>query len=179
MCSLCMTVCPNRANQMYTVEPMLVDLPTLCVDESELMVSGTMQFATEQRYQIVNIADFCNECGNCTTFCPTSGAPYRDKPRVHLSQDGFDNATYDSFFIRKTPDRTEVKARFDGTMHSLEMVGHDVRYRGQGVLVLFDQNLKMREATPLDDMRDGTEVDLSIAAQMLVIARAASVVPSK
>ena len=68
MCSLCVTVCPNRANQMYTVEPFRVELPTLAVQGGELMVEGTRTFAVTQPYQIVNLADFCNECGNCTTF---------------------------------------------------------------------------------------------------------------
>ncbi|MEA2114166.1 MAG: hypothetical protein U9P36_02130 [Thermodesulfobacteriota bacterium] len=36
-------------------------------------------------YQVINIPDFCNECGNCKTFCPTAGAPYRSKSHVHIS----------------------------------------------------------------------------------------------
>ena len=32
------------------------------------------------------LTDFCNECGNCVTFCPTSGEPYRDKPRLYLDR---------------------------------------------------------------------------------------------
>jgi putative selenate reductase len=65
LCALCVTVCPNRANVLYEVEP------------------GAGAFA--QRYQTANVADLCNGCGNCAAFCPTGGAPYRDKPRVCLS----------------------------------------------------------------------------------------------
>ncbi len=42
-----------------------------------------------QRVQVANIVDWCNECGNCTAFCPTSGSPYRDKPRLCLSDESF------------------------------------------------------------------------------------------
>ncbi|MBU4446066.1 hypothetical protein KJ656_13470, partial [bacterium] len=49
-------------------------------------------FKIKQPYQVLNIDDFCNECGNCTTFCPTSGAPYKDKPKVFLSEKSFRNA---------------------------------------------------------------------------------------
>jgi len=67
LCALCVTVCPNRANVLYEVEP---------------AKSG---FA--QRFQTANVVDFCNACGNCTAFCPTSGSPYRDKPRICLSEE--------------------------------------------------------------------------------------------
>ena len=54
VCENCVDVCPNRANISLFIE----GSPTP---------------------QIVHIDDLCNECGNCTTFCPWSGEPYRDK----------------------------------------------------------------------------------------------------
>jgi putative selenate reductase len=66
-CGLCVSVCPNLALQTYEVDP---------------GVSGL-----RQRYQVAVIADLCNECGNCTTFCPTSGRPYRDKPRLFIDRE--------------------------------------------------------------------------------------------
>ncbi len=65
-CSLCVSVCPNLALQTYEIDP---------------AASGL-----RQRYQVAVIADLCNECGNCTTFCPTSGRPYRDKPRLFVDR---------------------------------------------------------------------------------------------
>jgi putative selenate reductase len=177
MCSLCVTVCPNRANQMYVIEPLRVDLPALCVDGGELIVAGTNTFEVTQPYQIVNVADFCNECGNCTTFCPTSGAPYRDKPRVHLRDEGFEKAEYDAYRIRGKGNGLEVLAKLDGSRHSLEIEGDSVRYRGQGVLVLFDGKLGMKEADAVEELAEGTEVDLSVAARMMVLARAGGVLP--
>ncbi|MBW8384158.1 MAG: hypothetical protein K0M69_16760, partial [Youngiibacter sp.] len=31
----------------------------------------------------------CNECGNCTFFCPHSGEPYRDKFTVFWTEEDF------------------------------------------------------------------------------------------
>jgi putative selenate reductase len=67
-CSLCVSVCPNLALQTYEVDP---------------ATSGL-----SQRYQVAVIDNLCNECGNCTTFCPTSGRPYRDKPRLYIDPEG-------------------------------------------------------------------------------------------
>ena len=66
-CGLCVSVCPNLALQTYEIDPAASPL--------------------QQRYQVAVIADLCNECGNCTTFCPTSGRPYRDKPRLFVDRE--------------------------------------------------------------------------------------------
>lgn len=61
-CGLCINVCPNRANIMVRAG---------------------------EKIQIVHIDDYCNECGNCATFCPYDGAPYRDKFTVFYLQDEY------------------------------------------------------------------------------------------
>jgi putative selenate reductase len=70
-CGLCVSVCPNLALQTYEIDP---------------AASGL-----RQRYQVAVIADLCNECGNCTTFCPTSGEPYRDKPRLFVGRGEYES----------------------------------------------------------------------------------------
>ncbi|NLF34806.1 MAG: FAD-dependent oxidoreductase, partial [Clostridiales bacterium] len=54
ICELCVEVCPNRANL-------------------SVLVPGAAE------PQVVHVDAMCNECGNCATFCPYEGAPYRDK----------------------------------------------------------------------------------------------------
>lgn len=39
---------------------------------------------------LLNIANYCNECGNCNTFCPTNRAPYKEKPKFWLTKQSFD-----------------------------------------------------------------------------------------
>jgi putative selenate reductase len=82
VCNICVTVCPNRANVALKAEPVSYPLQTILADGS-IETSGQIELT--QAYQIINIPDFCNECGNCKTFCPTSGAPYFAKSHVHLS----------------------------------------------------------------------------------------------
>ncbi len=82
ICNICVTVCPNRANVALKADPAAYPLQTICADGS-IETSG--RIALTQPYQVINIPDFCNECGNCKTFCPTSGAPCFAKSHVHLS----------------------------------------------------------------------------------------------
>ncbi len=92
VCDICVTVCPNRANYGYTVEPFEVKLQKAVNDNGKIKIVDDGIFKIEQPYQVLNIDEFCNECGNCATFCPTSGAPYKDKPRVFLTEKIFRNA---------------------------------------------------------------------------------------
>ena len=49
--------------------------------------------------QILHVDDFCNECGNCATFCVHQGKPYADKPRLFLEEPGFHLEDDSAFFI--------------------------------------------------------------------------------
>ena len=96
-CSICVGVCPNLA--LFTYE-------------------------TDQRaqpYQVALLADLCNECGNCTTFCPTSGAPYRDKPRLYLNREDFEAQQDNAFMILRNDEHWAIEARWEGTTEHLEL----------------------------------------------------------
>lgn len=107
VCNVCTTVCPNRANVALLSLPMPHPVQVAVRDGDGVRVETLSNRRLEQSYQIVNIADACNECGNCATFCPSAGAPYRDKPRIHLSRESFDNAP-DGYLIA-SPARLEGK----------------------------------------------------------------------
>ena len=53
VCENCADSCPNRANVVVKL--------------------------ADGRHQIVHIDKMCNECGNCTQFCPYASEPCRDK----------------------------------------------------------------------------------------------------
>jgi len=88
-CSVCVGVCPNMANITYLSEPRSFTIHTISRKNGELEIQASGELNIEQNSQVLNIADLCNECGNCTTFCPTSGDPYLDKPRFHLSRTSY------------------------------------------------------------------------------------------
>jgi putative selenate reductase len=98
ICNVCVTVCPNRANVSYTVEPMEYLLQKAINRDGKIEIIEDKPFRLTQSYQVINIADFCNECGNCRTFCPTAGAPYKDKPKICLTEESF-RAEPNGFFI--------------------------------------------------------------------------------
>ncbi len=98
-CSLCVGVCPNLAILTYASEPMAVDLPVLRVEAGRVWVEPARGFRVEQRLQVAVLTDFCNECGNCATFCPTAGKPYRDKPRLYLDRADFEAQEDDAFMV--------------------------------------------------------------------------------
>jgi putative selenate reductase len=69
VCEICTEVCPNRANVAVRVPG----------------------FADER--QIVHLDGLCNECGDCATFCPHAGLPYRDKVTVFWTREDFDGSS--------------------------------------------------------------------------------------
>jgi len=103
-CSLCVGVCPNLALQTYETDP------------SDSIV--------QQRYQVAVLADLCNECGNCTTFCPASGRPYRDKPRLFLDRKDFEAEDDNAFMIFRNDGDWSMDARYRGKTHHLDLVGN-------------------------------------------------------
>ncbi len=99
ICNICTTVCPNFANRSYEIEPIKYNLQKVVNSGNgnyQIVEDGI--FEVKQRHQIINIANFCNECGNCNTFCPTNSAPYKEKPKLYLTQESFYNAAEGYWF---------------------------------------------------------------------------------
>jgi putative selenate reductase len=69
ICEVCAEVCPNRAN----------------------VAIAAGGFADPR--QIVHLDGLCNECGNCGTFCPHAGLPYKDKITIFWTREDFDDST--------------------------------------------------------------------------------------
>lgn len=79
-CGKCVDVCPNRANVAIDIS-----------DFRELF---------DDAYQIVHIDAYCNECGNCASFCPHElGRPYKDKFTVFSSYEDLKSSVNDGVFI--------------------------------------------------------------------------------
>ena len=78
-CNLCVTVCPNGAF-------MKVRSPEAIKEE----IGGS-------RFQYLVMAELCNECGNCLTFCPEEGDPAMIKPKLFMDVSRFDGAEGQAF----------------------------------------------------------------------------------
>lgn len=88
-CNKCVDVCPNRAN-----------------------VAIDMRFSeyTDDPFQILHLDAFCNECGNCASFCNHMGRPYKDKFTLFSRMDDFKDSTNSGFYV----EADKVLVRLDG-----------------------------------------------------------------
>lgn len=114
LCDKCVEVCPNRANYAYAISPMKIALPTFACRNGALVIDGETLFAVQQERQIIHVDDFCNECGNCATFCVHQGKPYREKPRLFLSESDFALEESNAFYIYKDSKGWVIKRREGG-----------------------------------------------------------------
>ncbi len=119
MCSICTTVCPNLANRCYSITPHRFLLQKASRSENgEIAYSDDGFLEIKQKYQIINIASFCNECGNCNTFCPTAGAPYRDKPRFYLTTSSFKQAE-EGYYLAVLKNKKNLIYKLNGNITTL------------------------------------------------------------
>ncbi len=90
ICNICTTVCPNMANYAYSVKPAIYEIHSIKgTKDGKVEITADGNYKVSQETQILNIANFCNECGNCTTFCPTAGSPYLEKPHIYLTSESY------------------------------------------------------------------------------------------
>ena len=66
VCENCADSCPNRANVVIKL--------------------------SDGRHQILHIDKMCNECGNCTAFCPYSSEPCKDKLTLFQTTEDMDDS---------------------------------------------------------------------------------------
>lgn len=133
VCNICVTICPNRANIALPSQPRIYPIQRLVEHGADVQAITVGHGRLSQPFQIVNLADFCNECGACDTFCPSGGAPYLDKPRVHLSRTSFEHEQ-DGFYLA-SPSRLEsCQDGQDG--QPAQLLAHDGHYE------FLDQDLR-------------------------------------
>ena len=75
-------------------------------------------YILEKNQQIGNIAEFCNDCGNCETFCPEVGAPYKIKPRFFIKYEDLNSIDTLNGFHFKSP--YSILAKINGIIIELE-----------------------------------------------------------
>ena len=179
LCSLCVTVCPNRANTAYLTPHCEMELPMLVQRAGRLSVTSTKPFRVAQSVQILNLGDFCNACGNCNTFCPTAGAPFRNKPQLWLTEDGFREAIGDAFrFIREQGVR-HITTRLGGRLHSLRAGDGFAEYFTDQITVALDpDSLAPRAWKARGALAEGEVIDLAPLGTLAVLLSAYDLLPS-
>lgn len=122
-CDKCVEVCPNRANYTFIISPVSLSLPQLSCQAGQLTVVGEEGFRVEQVRQIVHVDDFCNECGNCATFCVHQGKPYLDKPRLFLDRGDFEREDGNAFYVERSAGGWTIHRREGGRQSRLYLKG--------------------------------------------------------
>jgi putative selenate reductase len=171
-CSLCVGVCPNMALMTYRMDPYAADLAVLSIDDGDVAVGPTQRYRVDQTHQIAVLTDFCNECGNCETACPTSGTPYKDKPRLYLDRADFEAESDNAFWL--TTDG--IEGRFDGQTHRLSVNG-SLEYASDRITATLENDTLEVTAVSAIEGADGGAVSLKPAADMYVVWRGLGSMP--
>jgi putative selenate reductase len=171
LCWVCVTVCPNRANIAFTMEPKDYKIQQVKRVSGAIEISELETFRIEQRPQILNIGDYCNECGNCATFCPTHGAPYLDKAKFHVNADSFASAKMGYHFVANS----HLKYKGDGRSADLVTTPDGYVYEDEEIKVVLGKDLRTKTA----ELKGSTaRVGLRHVLEMAILSQAArQVVP--
>ena len=123
-CDKCLPVCPNAANFTYPTPIVAFAYRDILVapDGAWRQASETRRFEITKSMQIACYADFCNECGNCDTFCPEYGGPYIEKPSFHGSRTSWlAAAPRDGFYVERRAAGDAITGRVKGTVFELRV----------------------------------------------------------
>ncbi len=164
-CDKCVEVCPNRANYAYSVSPLSLNLPVFACEDGELAIAGQEIFAIAQARQIVHVDDFCNECGNCATFCVHQGKPYADKPRLFLKREDYELEEDNAWFM----EGESIWRREGGQESRLSQRGSALVYENEKIRVRLSAGFDAEEVL-LKETFDGT-ISLKAAAEMYVVQK--------
>ena len=144
VCNVCVSVCPNRANRSYTVKTGDYNIYRSVNRKGATVLEKDGTLRISQPNQVLNIGDFCNECANCTTFCPTAGDPYKQKPKFYLTETSF-KAEQNGYRISGNT----LWARVDGREYSIEEKDDCLLFKGNHMEAKFDkETLNVKSATP-------------------------------
>lgn len=174
-CSICTTVCPNMALFTYQVQPATFTVNTVRLTREKIEVIHEKAVSVTQKYQILHLPNWCNQCGNCTTFCPTAGAPYKDKPHLHLTRESFDTDKNGCHF-----DGKQLLAAENGVSYALKRKPDGFTFEGSGFVVELNPKFEIQNYQLNKTME--VEVDISKVVEMQFILTGAEALlngPSK
>ena len=117
-CDICIPVCPNAANFSFTVNTETEFYSDYQFKNGSFSPITDKTCLIEKNQQIGNIAEFCNDCGNCETFCPEIGAPYKIKPKFYIYSKNINSADTINGFHFESP--CSMLARINGITTKLE-----------------------------------------------------------
>ncbi len=151
-CNTCVTVCPNKAILSYKIKPFELQLPIINKNITE-------HFEISQPYQTAIFTSYCNECENCAIFCPTSGKPHKDKPRLYNNIKEFEAESDNAFMIFNDNGNWSIKAKFNNKRHEL-ILADELLYSSSDLKARLDE--KSFKLISVEVSEKAKEDDLSL-----------------
>jgi len=172
VCNICTTVCPNVAIHSYEIKPFSRLLQKLVRENGEwVVIKDDQPFEIKQQRQIIHIADWCNNCGNCNTFCPSADAPYKMKPHLFISKEAFD-IEQEGFWFEQSNGKNILYRRSDGKTSMLASENGKLIYESDANRIVLNQdNMEVTEYFISDF--DGDEIGLQLIVEMSLILQGA------
>ena len=170
VCNICTTVCPNLAFHAYAVTPQNFQIQNMKVVDGIVQNEKINSFQVKQSQQILHIADWCNQCGNCNTFCPSSGDPYQEKSHLYLTLEEFEKEK-DGCYLNTKAGITELQFYKEQNKYSLRYKEESLQFETQNYRLTLDKNIQPIEI----EIKGKTnfEIDLLVAAQMSILLQGA------
>lgn len=142
-CDKCIPVCPNAANFVYSTKPETFEFCDYIVNGEDLERGEKHTLVVERTEQIANFADFCNDCGNCDTFCPEYDGPFIKKPNFFGSFQSWQAFPQrDGFFIDLSLPDHRIHGRVLGETYLLgiEPAWNGYRFEDSKVCLFLNAN---------------------------------------
>jgi len=170
VCNICTTVCPNLALFAFKTETVKYHLQKIISTKKTINILEDELFEINQKHQILHLADWCNECGNCTTFCPTSGSPYKEKPHLFFNKKSFDAADEGYYFDNS--EKEKIINKTNGEISSLTKENNYYFFQINKNKIKLDLKT-LRIINHNIKENDNFEIKLTKAAEMSVILHGA------
>lgn len=136
-CDKCIPVCPNDANFTYPLPAEDFEYHDYVVAADGNIERGAAhRFTVAKKHQIANYAEFCNECGNCDTFCPEYGGPYIEKPSFYRTMESYRAAApRDGFVVVEEEGGGSIVGRIKGREYELQyhVATNEYHFRDEAV----------------------------------------------
>jgi putative selenate reductase len=172
-CDKCLPACPNDANFVYEVAPIAREYESYRAEGGRAVPVPGGRLEVRERRQIATFQDFCNDCGNCDTFCPEDGGPYLEKPRFFGSLAAWQgHAARDGFFVRRLEGVRLMCGRVGGVSYLLEVdpeADQAVFTDGRVTLELRHRERRPVGASVAPGTPDGHTLDVGVYLKMATV----------
>ncbi|MCD4772932.1 MAG: putative selenate reductase subunit YgfK [Bacteroidales bacterium] len=171
ICNICTTVCPNLALFSFETKTVKYRLQKIISNKKSIEIVEDELFEINQKHQILHLADWCNECGNCTTFCPTSGSPYKEKPHLYFNYKSFEISDEGYYF--ENSENEKITNKTNEQISSLTKENNYFIFQIDKYKIKLDLKT-LRIINHNIKEKDNFEIKLTKAAEMSVLIQGAA-----